>query len=94
MRTFKGNKSLTHIESQCKQAGIHFNDYLLRTGTSDYVVITTIKDDNYSGQVLYNTFNGTFFGTTPDGTQFDSRSTEHEHEPWFQQLLEFFYEAQ
>ncbi|CAG9172471.1 hypothetical protein CURE108131_23050 [Cupriavidus respiraculi] len=90
MKKFAGNKPLIEIKRQCEAAGIDYNDTLYRRG-GDYVVITTVNGDNDSGQVLYNTVNGKFFGTTPDGIQFDSSSTKHENEPWFQALLSFFY---
>jgi hypothetical protein len=107
MKKFAGKKPLETIRQQCKLQGVHFNDFLFRTQRSDYVVLTSKKGNNDSGQVLYNTFNGTFFGTTPAkrdwhhplvnkfcppaGVEFDSNSTEHENEPWFQALLSFFY---
>jgi hypothetical protein len=90
MKKFDGVKPLAAIKKQCRAAGIHFSDRLYREG-SDYVVITSIKGDNHSGQVLFNQFNGNFFGTTPAGVQFDSKKTTHEKEPWFQALLAFFY---
>lgn len=90
MKKFAGNKALDVIKAQCASLGLDYNDTLHRAG-HDYIVITSVKGDNYSGQVLYNTFNGKFFGTTPDGTQFDSNETEHEREEWFQALLSFFY---
>jgi hypothetical protein len=91
MKKWAGNKPIDVIKKQCKAAGIHFNDRMYRDG-SDYVCITTVKGDNYSGQVLYSTVNGAFFGTTPSGVEFDSNKTTHDKEPWFQALLAFFYE--
>lgn len=90
MKKFAGNKPLDVIKAQCEAQGVHFNEFLFLAG-SDYVVLTSIKGDNDSGQVLYNTCSGLFFGTTPDGVQFDSAETTHENEPWFQALLSFFY---
>ncbi len=91
MRRFAGHKSHGAIKKQCKALGIDFNDLLHKTG-GDWVVVTSIEGDNYSGQVLYNTANGNFFGTTPDGVQFDSTKTTHDRNPWFQALLAFFHE--
>lgn len=90
MKKFAGHKTLDVIKQQCQEAGIEFDDRLHKTG-SDYVVVRTIKGDKDSGIVLYSSFNGNFFGSTPDGVDFDSASTEHENEPWFQALLSFFY---
>jgi len=96
MKKFKGNKSIKTIAKQCKRLGLQFNDAMFQRGTSDHVVITSIEGDHHSGQVVLNTFNGNFFGNAPDrapwnGVSFDSTKDEHEHEPWFQALLEFFY---
>lgn len=90
MKTFAGNKTFNQIERQCKEAGIQFDSTEYDKG-GDYVVIRTRPDDNQSGYVLYNTVNGSFFGTTHEGVRFDSRLTTHEHETWFQMLLSFFY---
>lgn len=91
MKTFSGNKPLAVVKAQCKAAGIDYNDREFRRVGSDFVCITTVKGQNHTGQVLYNTFNGRFFGTTPDGTEFSSDSTKFENEAWFQALLSFFY---
>lgn len=95
MKKFSGHKSSKVIKAQCKALGLHFSDILYKQG-SDYVTITSIGGDNYSGQVLFNTANGSFFGTAPErapwnGVSFDSNETTHEREEWFQQLLAFFY---
>lgn len=90
MKTFAGNKKLADIKRQCKECGIQFDDANFKKG-SDFVVIRTKRNDNSSGVVLYNTFNGNFTGTTDKGIDFDSQRTEHEAEPWFQALLSFFY---
>ncbi len=90
MKKFAGNKKLEVIQEQCESAGIHYDDRALDHGF-DHVVITTIKGDRNSGQVIYNSVNGNFFGVTHEGVKFNSNETEHEHEPWFQALLSFFY---
>lgn len=90
MKTFAGNKSFAQIERQCKDAGIQFDSTDYDKG-GDYVVIRTRANDDRSGHVLYNTTNGNFFGETPEGVKFNSKLTTHEDQPWFQQLLQFFY---
>jgi len=88
MKMFSGNKPLLVIARQCVQAGLSFNDELYRKRGWD-----TIRIDCPSGaHVIYNTFNGNFFGKTDRGVVFDSKSTKHENKPWFQALLSFFYE--
>lgn len=91
IKTFAGNKPLSVIKKQCAALGIEFNDRLHRKSSSDYVVIRSIKGDSRSGEVLFNSYTGNFFGTTNNGVSFDSHITTHEAEPWFQTLLSFFY---
>ena len=92
MKRFTRHKTYDEIKAQCDAAGIHFSDHLYKLTGSDWLVITTTKDDNDSGQVLYNSVTGVFFGTTPDGVSFESGNDAHEAEPWFQALLLFFYQ--
>lgn len=85
MKMFAGNKSLTAIQQQCEDAGLVYDQSAFERG-SDYVRIS-----GGGAHVLYSTFNGRFFGETPDGVKFSSDSTRHESEEWFQALLSFFY---
>lgn len=50
MKRFKRHKTFDEIKTQCKAAGIHFSDHLYKITGSDWLVITTIKGDNDSGQ--------------------------------------------
>jgi hypothetical protein len=59
---------------------------------SDHIVFTSIAGNSDSGQVLYNVFNGRFFGTTPEGVQFASED-DRDGTPWFDALLNFFYRS-
>jgi hypothetical protein len=104
-RTFAGVKMLREIREQCDLAGVSVDDYGHRTRGSDYVCIgvaskVTRKDGtpivlasvaNAGGYVMFNTFNGTFFGHTHEGVSFHSSTDQYEHEDWFKQLLAFFY---
>jgi hypothetical protein len=90
MKKWAGHKSFDVIKQQCKDAGIHFSDQSYRKG-GDCVVVSTVKGDEKSGQVMYNTVNGVFFGVTPEGVEFDSNHATHDREEWFQKLLAFFY---
>lgn len=104
MKKFAGNKLLGVIKSQCEVAGVAFDDFNFRAKGADYVCLGIahgyrpdgspyVPSDSIGGvgYVMYNTFNGTFFGRTPEGVRFSSSSTAHESEAWFQQLLSFFY---
>ena len=85
MKTFGSTKHLKEILAQCKAQGLLVDLDKYRSG-SDYIVIR-----GGDAEVMFNTFNGRFHGTTPDGVQFSSDNANHEREPWFQALLSFFY---
>ena len=84
-KTFGGNRSLDEIERQCKAQGVVFDDYRYRMVGDDFVRI-----HGGGAWVLFNTFNGNFFGQTPDGEQFAS-DDKRDGTPWFDALLNFFY---
>ena len=86
--THTGHKNYEQIKAQCKQLGITLNDKLYKEGNSDFVFL-----EGGGARVYYSSFNGRFFGTTDLGVEFSSDSTEHDHEPWFQTLLDFFLEG-
>lgn len=97
LRKFAGVKPLLTIQEQCLHAGIDFVDDLWRAG-DDCVGIWTKTKDMSLGYVIFNTFNGRFFGKTPEGdpyepqgTTFSSENAIHEGEAWYQDLLNFFY---
>lgn len=86
-KTFAGNKSLEQIKAQCNAAGVEFDDSRWRVNGDDYVVVS-----GGGAEVFFNTFNGRFFGTTPDGIAFSS-DDKLDGAPWFDALLNFFYVA-
>lgn len=86
MKQFASIKPLEVIQQQCAEQGLVFNDRLYREQGWDTVLI-----QGGDAQVVYNTFNGRFFGWTPNGEAFSSDECVHEDEPWFQALLSFFY---
>lgn len=85
MKTFAGIKTLPQIKHQCKVAGIKFDDGRYKNG-DDHIAIRSP-----GVLVLFSSFNGKFFGNTPDGTHFDSCDAALDGTPWFDQLLSFFY---
>lgn len=106
MKKFAGTKPLAEIKTQCRAAGVAFDDYNFRTTGADHVCLgaaqidmtrpdgtafVNASDNSPHGWVMFNTFNGRFFGSTPEGVRFNSDLTLHDDEPWFQQLLSFFY---
>jgi hypothetical protein len=80
------HKTHDEIHAQCAAQGLDLADHLYSTGESDF-----IKVEGGGAWALYSIVNGQFFGKTPTGLEFSSRSTDHEGEAWFQQLLAFFY---
>ena len=86
MKMFDGKRKTSDVVAAARAQGVAVDLAKWHAG-SDYIVFGTIE----LGRVFYNTFNGRFFGATPEGLKFDSSSTTHENEPWFQQLLRFFY---
>ncbi len=89
MKKFAGMKPLHQILKQCKEQGVFVNDYMFKRHGWDTIVFGVQRPG--FGYVIYNTFNGKFFGTTDRGVQFDSNSAKHDKEPWMQALLSFFY---
>jgi hypothetical protein len=84
-RKFAGNKTLDVIRAQCEAQGVQFIDSQYKRG-SDFV---TLRSPD--AWVMFSVFNGRFFGRTPDGIEFSSED-RRDGTPWFDALLDFFYE--
>lgn len=82
--THTGHKSYDEIKAQCEQLGLTLLDKNYNDG-SDFIIV-----EGGGGRAYYNTVTGYFFGTTDTGVDFSSEQKRHDHEPWFQQLLDFF----
>lgn len=93
MKTFHRFRTASELRTLCRDLGIRFDDSRHRNDGADTVVVggPICRDKEGACWVIYNVYNGTFFGRTDKGVEFSSSSTLHEDEPWFQQLLEFFY---
>lgn len=100
MKTFAGVKTLDTIKAQCAAQGVPIDTRLCDKHGWDTIVVGgpilllpghPASDSMENAYAIFNTFNGKFFGRTHEGVSFDSSSTEHESEPWFQALLSFFY---
>jgi hypothetical protein len=89
MRKFKAIKTREQVLAQCRAQGVQVDQRLYQQG-SDFTVLRA-----GGAEVLWSSWNGKFFGTFQNAkgreVRFDSSSAKHEHEPWFQGLLEFFY---
>lgn len=86
MKTFARHKSVDEILGQCSAGGIPIDISKYVKDGHDHIVVGAEP-----AVVFYNTFNGRFFGTTPEGVSFSSDS-ELDGTPWFDALLNFFYE--
>jgi hypothetical protein len=84
VKTFGGNRPLEEIQALCRAQGVEFIDVQHRRG-SDYVTLRSP-----GAWVMFNTFNGRFFGKTPDNIEFSS-DDKRDGTPWFDALLNFFY---
>jgi hypothetical protein len=78
-------KSYDQIKQQCIALGLQLSDRLYLEGKSDFVIL-----EGGGAMVFYNSTTGYFFGTTDQGVEFDNTQVDHEQEPWFQTLLDFF----
>jgi len=85
--SFSGVRSLTEIKQLCAEQNVPLDDTRHKRFADDHVLV----GDKTSGYALFNTFNGRFFGKTPEGVSYSSDSDTHENEAWFQALLNFFY---
>ncbi len=85
MKTFRRHRTVEELRTLCQQQGLGFDDDYYRAG-GDRVLVR-----GGGAAVSFNTVNGRFVGSTPDGTVFNSAHTEHEEETWFQAFLNFFY---
>lgn len=89
MKTFKRHKTFDEIVDQCRTQKLYLDaeSYFLEGGDT----ICVGAPSSGLGWVIFNTFNGRFFGKTDKGIEFSSDTDEHDKEPWMQALLNFFY---
>jgi hypothetical protein len=80
------HKTHDEIHAQCREQRLEFEDTHWAAGSSDYIRVR-----GGGAWALFSPINGHVFGKTPTGVEFSSRSTDHEGEAWFLQLLAFFY---
>lgn len=85
--SFSRVRSLDEIRRLCAEQNVPLDDTRYKRFADAHVLV----GDKTRGYALFNTFNGRFFGKTPDGVSYSSDSDTHENEPWFQALLNFFY---
>lgn len=91
-KTFTRKRTYDEFAAECEQRGwsrdaSKHDDPAIG---SDYVSVAFTAQGR-EGTMLVNMFNGKFFGDLADGTHFNSDTTTHDEEPWFQELLEAVY---
>lgn len=86
-KKFSRHRTHEEIKALCKKQRVPINDDNFQLHGWDSVLIGTKEQ----GFVIYNTFNGRFFGKTDRGVDFDSSSPKHDKAAWMQALLNFFY---
>ncbi len=87
-KKFMCTKTVDEIRQQCDAAGIQFDTKLYDKG-ADHIAIRAFPDKR-EWIVLFNAFNGRFFGTAPGEIEFSS-DDKLDGTPWFDALLQFFY---
>lgn len=95
MKKFGRHKNIEEIEAQCAAQNLRLDANRWYQNGADTIVIggpipLGAKGPS-NGCVIYNTFNGQFFGCTDKGVDIDSNKPDHDSEPWMQALLQFFY---
>lgn len=89
MKTFERSRTTNEIVLACRDKGYRVSTERYDQG-SDYINF----DFPYGGdifRVVFNGFNGRFFGTSARGVKFNSDTDEHGKKPWFNALLSFIY---
>lgn len=101
MKQYQRHRTVGELLKICKEQKVYIDTKQWARG-GDTLCIGAPTDDPDRGWVVYNTFNGKFFGRTPSQKvvtvanpirpSFEFDSSQHlEHFPWFQALLDFFY---
>jgi len=90
MQKFKRQKTHDEIVAACKAGTYELDTSNYDEKGSDWITIGGQFGDKLAS-ILYSSWNGKFFGKTEDGIDFNSDSDTHENEPWFQEMLNFFY---
>lgn len=91
MLKFAGHKTTAQIRRQCEVQGVYLDLAAYNLGHDTICVGGPVTyGPSKTGWVIFHTVNGRFWGRTPDGTQFQSDTAEHDDKPWMQALLQFF----
>lgn len=90
MKVFKRVRSPDQIQQTCVERGWKWDSRKHDEEGFDHIRIDFALEA-VSGHLLFNAFNGRFFGELKTGVRFDSNVATHEACDWFQELLKVFY---
>jgi hypothetical protein len=90
VKKFARHKTFEEVVRACHQQEVYCDTAAHERG-GDTICVGAPARTPGCGWVVYSTFNGRFFGSTPYGVHIDSDSQTHDGEPWMQALLKFFY---
>lgn len=82
---YAGMRKLQDIKRDVIRAGLSWNQLKYDHG-SDWVHF-----GNEEAHITYNTFNGQFITTAPDGSYVNERSVYLDGTKWYDDLLDFLY---
>lgn len=89
MKQFQRHKDASEIQTQCAAAGIQIDSTKHEAG-GDHLIVTLPGPSGVAVPVLFNVVSGRFFYAPKNGEGFNS-DQDREHEPWFVEMLDFFY---
>lgn len=88
---FARHRTSTEVVELARQKGYRFSTEKYNLG-SDYITVELPGPSGELVAVLYSVVNGRFFHVARGaGISFGSDKTEHDGEPWFNAMLDFFY---
>lgn len=92
MKKFGRSRTLDEIRSRAEECGFTVDSSRHDNLGDDHVVVTGMFGGKVA-QVLYNTFNGRFFGKLMGRSpvSFNSDSPQFDGKPRFDEMLNFFY---
>lgn len=89
MKKFTRHVTLVELKERCAEKGIAIDTEKHDRDFSDYVTVSGA----FAGKdfvLIFNTFNGTFFGEMEDKRQF-SETSKFEGEPWYSAILDLLF---
>jgi len=89
MRKFTHHVTLTVLKKRCAEKGLAIDTTKHDRDFSDYVTVSGALA-GMDFVLIFNTFNGQFFGATEDKREFSETSTL-DAEPWYAAILDLLF---